>query len=44
MASPEPRGATGAGLRRMGERGSRSATYRAGVGGLQGGRGELEGE
>jgi len=43
MAPPEPCGATGAGLRTMGEIGSRSATFLARVGGIQGGRGELEG-
>lgn len=37
-------GATGAGLRRMRETGSRSATHLAGVDGIQGARGELEGE
>lgn len=37
-------GATGAGLRRMGEIGSRSTTYTVRVEGLQGDRGDLEAE
>lgn len=44
-ASPELHGATaGAGKRRMEETGSRSATFLSRVKGLEGGRGELEGE